>query len=393
MPELPPVTVVVLNFDGREHLGPCLDSLRRLEYPAGAVTIHLVDNGSRDGSVAMVARCYPEVRITAFPENRGFSAAVNHAVQAATTPLVALLNNDTRVDPRWLAELVGPVVRGEAAAAGARIVDWQGRRDLFQAGGCNFHGIGFQAGLHGMTRDGAPAGPAEVLFACGAAMAIRRDLFLEVGGFDEDFFAFYEDVDLGWRLWVLGHRVVVVPAAVVYHRHSATASRVPLHQLRVLHVRNPLLTILKNYEQDHLARIFPAALLLSIRRMSFLANLDPEPYRIERPAARRPRGRWRWWGRRAAGDERVALSRVALSDLIALEDVNRQFARFLEKRAVIQAARRRRDREIFPLFRAPFWAVEQAEDYLGLQNCLLDHFGIRPLFAPGAPADTGAPAG
>jgi GT2 family glycosyltransferase len=384
MSESPPVTVVVLNFDGREHLGPCFESLRGLDYPADRLTVHLVDNGSRDGSVDFVQRRHPEVKITAFAENRGFSAAVNHAVRAADTPLVAFLNNDTRVDPRWLTELLAPIVRGEAAAAGSHIVDWRGRADLFRGGGCNFHGIGFQAGLHGMAGDGPARDLVDVLFACGAAMAMERDVFLDAGGFDEDFFAFYEDVDLGWRLWILGHRVVLAPRSVVYHHHSATASRVPVHQLRVLHVRNPLLTILKNYEHDNLTRVFPAALLLSIRRMSFLADLDPAPYRIEgaaEPPKRRP-----WWRKRRNVTDRVTVPRVALSDLVALEDVNRHFERFLEKRAEVQARRCRPDREIFPLFRAPFWPAEQAEVYRRLQECLVDHFGIRPVFERGEEA-------
>jgi len=82
----------------------------------------------------------------------------------------------------------------------------------------------------------------------------------------------------------------------------------------------------------------------------------------------------------------VTVPRVALSDLVALEDVNRHFERFLEKRAEVQARRCRPDREIFPLFRAPFWPAEQAEVYRRLQECLVDHFGIRPVFEHGEEA-------
>jgi GT2 family glycosyltransferase len=380
MLDFPPVTVVILNFNGREHLAPCLRSLEQLTYPPDRVAVHLVDNGSHDGSVAYARKAFPAVKLTSHPENLGFSEAVNRAVEAADTPLVAFLNNDARVDPRWLTELVVPLIRGEAVAAGSMIVDWQGKDELFRGGGCNFHGVGFQSGLN----DGAssagnarPDEPVEILFACGAAMVVWRDVFRETGGFDEDFFAFYEDVDLGWRLWCLGHRVVLCPRSRVYHHHSATASRVPIHQLRVLHVRNPLLTILKNYEQANLDRVFPAALMLSIRRMSFLANLDHEDFRIRQPEAMS--GRWKW-GKSRNASETQTVPKVALSDLVALEDVNRHFERFLEKRAWVQSRRLRPDREIFPLFRKPYWLAEQSETYRRLQEVLVDFFGIEDVF-------------
>lgn len=381
MSETPPVTVVVLNFNGREHLEPCFASLRALDYPSDRVHLHLVDNGSTDGSAAFMRERFAGTQVTVHPTNLGFSAAINRAVEVAETPYVAFLNNDTRVLPDWLGELVGPVARGEAAAAASHIVDWDGRDDLYQGGGCNFHGIGFQAGLHGMKREHAsPREPVEVLFACGAAMVMPRDLFLEVGGFDEDFFAFYEDVDLGWRLWVLGHRVVLVPTSVVHHHHSATASRVPIHQLRVLHMRNPLLTILKNYEDAHVMRALPAALMLSIRRMSFLANVDADDFRIERGAAPAAAPRRRWLRRKRNDSEVVTVPKVALSDLVALEDVNRLFDRFVAKRREIQSRRRRPDREIFPLFMNPFWCAEQAETYRRLQESLVEFFGIDDIF-------------
>jgi len=383
MIEYPPVTVVVLNHNGLEHLGPCFESLKALAYPDDRVTLHLVDNGSADGSVQFMTGRFPEVKITGHGSNIGFSAAMNRAAEAAETPLVAFLNNDTRVDPQWLAELVKPLVRKEAVSAGSHIVDWKGRDDLFQGGGCNFHGVGFQAGLHDAGEAGAanpaPSRPVDVLFACGAAMVVDREIFLDAGGFDEDFFAFYEDVDLGWRLWILGHKVVWVPTSKVYHHHSATASRIPIHRLRVLHVRNPLLTILKNYEKPGLDRVFPAALMLSLKRMAFLANLDTEDFRIEASKDHAPPAR-RWWRRSRRSGETLTVAKVALSDLVALDDLNRQFDRFMTKRDSIQNRRRRGDLEILPLFRQPFWLAEQDDSYRRLQESLVEFFGIGDLF-------------
>jgi GT2 family glycosyltransferase len=121
------------------------------------------------------------------------------------------------------------------------------------------------------------------LFACGGAMLIRRDLFLEVGGFDPDYFAYFEDVDLGWRLWLLGHRVVYAPRAVVYHRHHGSWQTVNDAKKWLLAERNTLYTIVKNYEDDHLARILPAALLLILQR-AFL-DIRPDPAYFGLPPA------------------------------------------------------------------------------------------------------------
>jgi len=379
--------VIVLNFNGHRHLGPCFDSLLGLDYPRDRIVLHLVDNGSADGSVAFMARRFPDVKLTEHRVNVGFSVAINRAVEAAETPMVAFLNNDTRVDPAWLTELLAPLVDGTATAAGSRLIDWDGQQDLFQGAGCNFHGIGFQAGLHGMAQAEAEHGrPVDALFSCGAAMAIERDAFLDAGGFDEDFFAFYEDVDLGWRLWLFGQRVVLAPRSIVYHHHSATASQVPIHRLRVLHIRNPLLTILKNYESINLQRVLPAALMLTIQRTAFLANLDTHDFRIEAQGGAEPAKPQRRWRFLRNARETLTVPKLAFSDLVALDDVNRQFERVLEKRVAIQRRRRRPDREILPLFRNPFWPAEQAESYLRLQRCLVDFFGIDEVFGSDLPA-------
>ncbi len=372
----PDVTVIVLNFNGREHLGPCLESLDALDYPSERLHVRVVDNASVDDSLAFLARSHPTVPVIRNDRNLGFSAAMNRAVEAAETPFIALLNNDARVDAAWLRELIAPVAADDADCAGSRLVSWDGSQTLFEGGGCNFHGIGFQCGMD--APEGATDSP-EILFACGAALAMRRERFLEAGGFDEDYFAYYEDVDFGWRLWLLGHRVVLAPRSIVYHQHSATASRVPVHKLRVLHVRNPIWTILKNYEHSSLGRTLPAALLLSLARTSYLANVDVADYRIadEAPA---PAPKRRWW-RRAADASKTTVPKVALSDIVAYRDVTMLLDHFLAKRAALQARRRRSDAEIAPLFRDPLWHAESSDEYRRLQATLVDFFGVTDAFA------------
>ncbi|MEO0650928.1 MAG: glycosyltransferase family 2 protein, partial [Planctomycetota bacterium] len=244
--ELPRVAIVILNFNGLHHLQGCFDSLRALNYPEDRVEVVMIDNGSSDGSVEALREQWPWVRTIANEQNVGFSRGCNQgAEEAADAELLVFLNNDMRVEPDWLRELVGPVVRGECVAATAKMLSWDGKRLDSAGGGVNFHGIGIAKGYK------LPPGPefdvpTRTLFACGGAMAVRADAFRELGGFDEEFFAYYEDVDLGWRMWVAGYEVHYAPRAVCYHHHSSTSKTFPVETIRLLQVRNPLLACFKN---------------------------------------------------------------------------------------------------------------------------------------------------
>ncbi len=387
MTERPGVSVVILNFNGRSHLETCLGSLESTRYPRERLEVILVDNGSRDDSLALVRSRFPNARVIELRENLGYARAMNRGAAAATHETLAFLNNDTRVDPDWLDPLVDAIASGEADAAGSKLYGIDGKTVHFAGGGTNFHGIAFQRGM------GQPDCPAfsqrrPTLFACGAAMAIRRDVFREALGFDEPFFAYYEDVDLGWRLWVLGRRVLFIPESRVQHHHSATSLRIPIHKLRVLHLRNPLYLIAKNYDDESLRRVWPAALLLSLRRSLYLAGLSAEGFRIGSApdGSLDPSRLQAILGRKAEprGDEPVALPRLAASDWIAYGDLLDHLPALLLERKRIQARRRRPDSEILPLFVDPFWAVEDRADYRVLQRSLEEGFGIDELF-PGFP--------
>ncbi|MBI1849059.1 MAG: glycosyltransferase family 2 protein [Planctomycetes bacterium] len=377
------VSVIILNFNGRSHLETCLASLSDVHYPRHRLEVLLVDNGSRDGSVEWVRSRFPSVRLLALGENLGYARAMNRGVTAASHEVLAFLNNDTRQDPGWLEPLVDAVASGESDAASAKLFDIDGKTVHFAGGGANFHGIAFQRGMGDPDSD-AYSKRRPTLFACGAAMAIRRDVFREAGGFDEDFFAYYEDVDLGWRLWVLGRRILLIPESRVYHHHSATSLRIPIHKLRVLHLRNPLFMVAKNYDDESFRRVWPAALLLSIQRGLYLAHLSPEGFRIgSAPDGALDSSKIRaLFGQSAEprGDEPVPLPRVAASDWIAYGDLLAGFPALIDKRRRIQVSRRRPDAEILPLFVDPFWAVEQHPGYLQLQRTVESCFGIDALF-------------
>lgn len=409
--ELPFVTVVVLNYNGLEHLEPCFHSLMALDYPAQRLELLLVDNGSSDGSVAFMKKRFPAVRLIRNERNLGFAGGNNVGVRAAQGELVAFLNNDMRVEPHWLRELVAPFKAGtDVAAVGGKILSWDGKRIDFAAAAMNIFGYGYQLGA-GQRADDDSAEVRPMLFVCGGNMAVRRQAYLDAGGFDDDYFAYYEDADLGWRLWVLGQQVLFTPKAIAYHRHHGTARHLADEKRRLLYERNALYTIIKNYEDETLQRVLPSALLLLLERCYLLSGIDTDDFRLAGEAgppalaqtgqytptyyARRAwqmvreegvSGLWsrirqelRWrpapsLGRRRARrhGERIAVPPQALSGLVAADNLIRHLPCLWEKRQAIQARRRRSDAEIMPLFEAPFEPSLFDPAYQAAQNLLVE---------------------
>ena len=344
MSEQPSVAIVIASWNGRHLLAPCLASIAALDYPAGRLETIVVDNGSGDGTVGWLAAEHPRVRVLANGANQGFAVASNQGAEAAATDLVAFVNNDVRLAPDWLRLLVAARGQADAAAVGSRILDWDGRRLDFDGGAMNFYGHGVSRG-HGRPAGGAAAGaaPQPTLFACGAAMLADRARFLACGGFDPDYFAYFEDVDLGWRLWVEGERVLHVPDALAYHRHHGSGID-PARHTRLLE-RNALGNVMKNYDDDSLAVVLPAALALLETRA------------------------------RLAGTGASAL----------YEETRRDFesgrAVLEARRARVQARRRRPDRDILPLFVEPFRPSYFGPAYWRIQREVVAASGVGRLFA------------
>jgi len=429
--EWPRVTVIVLNYNGQQHLKTCFRSLYALDYPADRLELMLADNASADGSVEFMRARFPEVTLVRNDHNYGFSKANNIAAQHATGEYVAFLNNDMRVDPAWLTELMRPILRDpDVVCAGSRILSWDGQRIDFAGAVLNFYGHAWQIG-YGSTHLDDYAADRPILAACGGAMVVNRAVFLDAGGFDEDYFAYFEDTDLGWRLWVLGYQVMLAAQSIVYHVQHGFWKGEPSDKKLILYERNALCSIVKNYEEENLQRILPAALLLFLHRayLYALREIDPAPYRVE-PAGAAPilhtspvaapvydtryylRRAWTTlrqegpralvgrvqaeWGRRRAGPgtwhsgRRWSVHRspagnerlhpLTVSHLIAGNDFVRLVPRMLEKRARVQAARRRPDAEIFQLFGAPFQANYADANYEHTQMELARLFGITDLF-------------
>jgi len=238
------VSVIIPNWNGKELLGPCLESLYRQEFD-DFETI-LVDNGSSDGSVVFVEKAFPQVAIVRLEENRGFSAAVNAGIAASSTPYVCLLNNDTEVDRRWLNTLVNALAAdSQAGSAASKVLFYSDPLSVNSAGDeFSFFGVAYQRRLMQGDTDLFNQGR-YVFSACGAAALYRRELFERIGLFDESFFAYQEDVDIGFRSQLAGYRCLYVPAAVVYHKYHKTSSKVADLWMH-LRERNKYFVLIKN---------------------------------------------------------------------------------------------------------------------------------------------------
>jgi GT2 family glycosyltransferase len=290
-PPLAKVSVAILSWNGRHHLETCLPALVAQRDPGVEWEVLVLDNGSTDGTAEWLRSRYPQgpsggtppggqrVRCIESAVNLGFCGGNNRLVAEAAGDAVAFLNNDTRPDPGWLAALVAALTAAppDVAAVSGKIVDWEGDRLDFGRGVMTFDGHAFQLDFRRpLAAARVPAHGDELLFACGGNMLIRRRSFLDAGGFDESYFAYLEDVDLGWRLWSGGERITFVPEAVVHHRSSATSDLLGLFNRGFLFERNAFLTAYKNYEPGLWERVMPALLLTFLSRtQTMLADNNP----------------------------------------------------------------------------------------------------------------------
>jgi len=218
----PVASVIIVNWNGKRLLGRCLRGLRRQTFQDFQTL--LVDNGSTDRSVAYVREHFPEVKVIALPQNRGFAGGNNVGIRASHGKYVALLNNDAEPDPRWLEALIEALEAhpevGFCASKMLRadtpgVIDTAG--DIFYT-----HGVGGKRGAG--QRDGPGFSRAEYVFgACAGAAIYRRAMLEDISPFDEDFFLYGEDVDLSFRAQLRGYKCLFVPEARVYHQVAATA--------------------------------------------------------------------------------------------------------------------------------------------------------------------------
>ena len=206
----PQISISIINLNGKDYLGQCLDSIKKLDYPEDKLETIVIDNGSSDDSVNFIKSNYPLVKLISNDKNMGFAFANNQAAKAANGDYIAFLNNDTRVDKNWLIELLRPIYKNkEVVASGSKVLSIDGKNIDFVGGMINFEGKGFQIDYGIPVEKGNYSQYRYLPFVNGGAMLVDRKIFLGAGGFDEDFFAYYEDVDFGWRARLSRNNIVV----------------------------------------------------------------------------------------------------------------------------------------------------------------------------------------
>lgn len=259
MPDAAQTAIVILNYNGRALLPACLAAAQQQTAPAAVV---VADNGSTDGSLDLLRAGYPTVTVLDLQRNWGFAAGYNRALAAVDAPWVVLLNNDAELAPDWLERLLAfAATRPEAAVVGGKLRLAQAGPPKLQSAGAKFTtaGTAFEIGW-GAADTGQYDQPGPVGVIPGAAMLVRRSVFFELGGFDADYGAYLEDVDLCWRAWLRGYEVHYRPEAVARHHYGATGGgRFSPYRVRAMQ-RNRLANMVKNLQ----ARSLPGGLAVSL---------------------------------------------------------------------------------------------------------------------------------
>ena len=364
----PTVTLVIVNYKGADDTIACLEGIRTLDWPAGALRAVVVDNASGGDDVERIRAAAPWAKVVPSKRNLGFAGGCNLGAAKAQTDHLAFINNDARPEPGFLRAAVGALTKDASiGAVAAKVLDWEGRRIDFVDSALSWYGQGFK--LHvGAEDDGSHDQERDVLFGTGSALVVRRSAFEAVGGFDERYFMFFEDVDLGWRLWLAGHRVRFVPEALVYHRHHASMSKLGTWREQFLLERNALFTIYKNYDDENMARLLGPAIALAVRRGVVLGGADAQSLDLETtpPVPDEP----------GTGE----VSKTVLASTYAVDAFVRSLGSLHASRQRIQAERVRSDGDIVAMFGRPLMPNIDVPEFVRDYETVTDVFDVPEVF-------------
>ncbi len=339
----PRATVVVVNYQGAAFLPACLDSVAR--QTVGDVEALVVDNGSSDGSLQLLARRFPWVRVLRAGRNLGFAEAVNRGAAAARGDYLALVNNDAWIEDGWLEACLTILETTPEVSSCATKVVLADAPDRIDTAGDGFAVAGFGYKIGWLEPTCEHTHGRHVFGASAAASVLRRSAFMHAGGFDADYFIYGEDVDLSFRLQLLGHGCLYVPEAIAHHRVRATVGLGSALSL-YLSQRNSLTTVLKDYPAWLLRVAWPHmlayaaanTLVVSRRRLGSVA------IRGQRDALL-PSGRL--LQKRRAVQSRIAIERPILEQLLTWRWISvkrriwraeRSFQSWLRRHSVAQRA-------------------------------------------------------
>ncbi len=260
----PLVSIIIVNWNSREDLKECFESLFKISYKNYEVI--MVDNGSKDDSVEFVEKNFPKVFIAKSKVNLGFAGGNNLGFKESHGEYILLLNNDTIVPPDFLGELVNFMEkRKDVGIVQPKILFHRPGTPLhhrINSVGSFFLSTGFLYHLNYGKNDSKISQQFEILSAYGACFLARRSLIDKIGLFDDDYFAYFEETDLSQRVWLSGLKVMIDPSSTIYHKGAKTSQKLPTAFIQYHSFKNRLQTYLKNLSFSNLFKIFIPHLLI-----------------------------------------------------------------------------------------------------------------------------------
>lgn len=285
------IAVVILNYNGAEMLRRFLPNV--LENSSEA-NVYVADNGSTDNSVETMKREFPQVPLILFDKNHGFAEGYNLAIGKVEEEYALLLNSDVKVSPRWLQPLIDYMdANADVAACQPKILSYRNISYFEYAGAAGGFmdkwGYPYCRGrIFGTVEkdEGQYNSISDVFWATGAALMVRREIYIDNGGLDSRFFAHMEEIDFCWRLRSRGMRIVCIPQSYVFHIGGATLKTTNPKKV-YLNFRNNLLMLYKNTPQSNLECVMRFRKIFdNVAALKFLLTGDVKAFRAIREARR-----------------------------------------------------------------------------------------------------------
>jgi GT2 family glycosyltransferase/glycosyltransferase involved in cell wall biosynthesis len=361
------VSVILVNFRGTDDTLTCIEELSKLDWPQDRLEIIVVENGSGDDSLKRLRAGAKNATILESKTNRGFTGGCNFGVEHSTGEVVAFLNNDARPDAKWISAAMATLdARPDVGSVASKVLDWEGANIDYSDAAMTWYGMGYKPSA-GRPDDGSWEQERDVLFGTGAAMFVRAEVFEQLGGFDDRYFMFYEDVDLGWRMNLAGWKVRYQPASIAFHKHHASMKAFGDFRESYLLERNALFTLYKNLDDESLATVLPAALALAVRRGVARGGVDSTQLDL------RVRGN--------DADPDMPVPKTAMAPIFGVDQFVELLPSVTETRRQIQADRVVSDRQLKRLFGKMDEPAYPIEDYLAGYDKIVHSLGVLDVAA------------
>lgn len=356
------VSVVLVNYRGTDDTIEAITQLGALDWPADRLEIVVVENASGDDSAARIRAAHPQVRLIESKKNLGFAGGCNLGVKNARGAYIALLNNDAKPDRAWVRSAIDRFeADSRVGAVASRVLDWEGRNVDYIGAALTWFGQGYKP-LTGQPLPRHEPAAHDVLFGTGSAMFVRRSVYEQLGGFDERYFMFFEDVDLGWRLNLAGWRYVYEPASIAFHKHHASMSAFGSFKETYLLERNALFTMYKNLGDEALSRLLPATMALTVRRAVARGKLDSTSFDLRKGAA---------------DSDTMTIRKETVSGVFAIDQFVDELPKLEAARMAVQSTRVVSDARIWPLFGEVDAPSMQDEHYLEGYDKIANAFEVQ----------------